>query len=207
MRRTLFRVTAVAMVALVAAALASSAFGGAWPRLRPADGRARRSGRQASAARRPGRNVRLRRARWRRRPGGRRRRPGGPGGPGRRRPGVLRRRADAGGGVPRHLRLDARVRPERRQDARPGGDGEGQDGRRPDQRDRRGAEDEPRQRRRRPAGSRPTRRRRCSTHYTGAVTELVNNGPGVPPAAASTAACCRRRPRSSACRSPTSRRR
>ena len=35
--------------------------------------------------------------------------------------------------------------------------------------------------RRRPAGSRPTRRPRSSSGYTAAVTDLVNNGPPVPP--------------------------
>ena len=107
----------------------------------------------------------------------------------RRRRGQLRR-ADAGGGLPRHLGLDARVRSSERQDARPGGEGQGQDGRRPDQGDRRGREERTsttrRSRRldhRRPGDGAPRDRTRA------AVTELVNNGPPVRADRQAAAAC------------------
>ena len=107
---------------------------------------------------------------------------GGPGGGGPGGPGVLLSDVlTPAAAFLEHLGLDARVRPERRQDARAGGDREGQDRGRPDHRDRRGPEDEPRQR----EGGRLDHGRPGDEPARPAtprqVTELVNNGPPVPP--------------------------
>ena len=78
-------------------------------------------------------------------------------------------------------RLDPGVGSRRRQDARPGGDREGQEGRRPDRRDRRGQKTNLDNEK---AAGWITADQETAilARYTDAVTELVNNGPPVPAA-------------------------